>query len=86
MQDDLVENLEHLVYYAKALYPDINICFVVSAYNVPTSTKEKMIKYGDEIITKVYRSDFLVTATTAENAVANEGTKNISCHRRPNNS
>ena len=34
-----------------------------------------MIKYDDEIITKVYRSDFLVTETTADNEAANEGTQ-----------
>ena len=55
--------------------PGINICLIVAAYNVPTSTKAKMIKYDDEIITKLYRINFLVTATTADNAAANEGTQ-----------
>ena len=85
MQDALVENREHLVYYAKELEPDINICFIVVAYNVPISTKKK-ITYDDEVIIKVYRSYFLLTATTADNAVENEGTKNHSSIRRPNNS
>ena len=71
VQDALFENSEHLVYYAKALEPGMNLCFVVAAYNVPTSTKAKMVKYDNEIITKIYRSDFLVTETTADNAAAN---------------
>ena len=52
-QDVPVGNFEYLVYYAKALDPGVNDCFVVSAYDVPTTTKEKMIKYYDEIINKV---------------------------------
>ena len=53
MKDALVEICEHLVYYANVLEPVINPCLVVAAYNVPTSTKAKIINYDDEIITKV---------------------------------
>ena len=31
VQDALVENHEHLVYYVKTLKPGINICFIVAA-------------------------------------------------------
>ena len=34
-----------------------------------------MIKYDDEIITKVYQRKFLVTVTTSDNAAENEGTQ-----------
>ena len=66
----LFKNREHLAYYAKALGPGINIWFIISAYNATTNKKEKMIKYDDEIITKVYSRDFLVTATIADNEAA----------------
>ena len=34
-----------------------------------------MIKYDDGIITKIYRSDLLVAATTADNPASNKGTQ-----------
>ena len=68
----LTMNKEHLVYYAKALKPGVDLCFIIAAYNVPSTQAHQISSHVYENILVLEENNFNVRVLCADNAQCNE--------------
>jgi hypothetical protein len=62
----LTTNKEHLVYYAKSLKPGVDLCFIIAAYNLPSTQAHHISGHVYECILLLEENNFNVRILCAD--------------------
>ena len=79
MSESLPLNAEHMVYYARAVEPGVNLCFICAAYNMNSIRAANIHLQMEDVMVTLHEHGFNVRFVTCDHASSNASWMKSKC-------